>query len=76
MRLFRAKAFLYSYYHYITSNIAAEGITFNVFSYDEVWVEHRGPSSSIKAKHQTQHLPALSLCATCYATNAGCQELS
>ena len=31
----------YSYYWYRVSGIAAVGTTFNVFSYDAVWVEHR-----------------------------------
>ena len=41
-RLFGAKAFpLLSYYQFRTSDIAAVGTTFNVFSYDAVRAEHR-----------------------------------
>ncbi len=35
-----------------TINLAALGTTFNVFTYNAVWAEHRGRALSIKAKHR------------------------
>ncbi len=47
----------YSYYYCRTSDIAAVGSTFNVFSYDAVWVEN-------------QTSPTPDGCVTVYVTDA------
>ncbi len=41
LRLFGTKAFPKLYCEYRASDIATVGTTFNVFSYDNVWAEHR-----------------------------------